>query len=504
MGLYDFTIYSVISRNAFVYPDRLGWVFNDEKVTHAQFKKRVDQLAFGLWQIGIKKEDRIGVLAFNSLNFAYLYGAAARIGAIILPINWRLKPEEIEYVISDGTPKVIFVGQEFQSLIKQFVPQFAFVEKVYSLGKLADNFPPIDELMDNDEQCPDQQLRSDDAYIIVYTAAVNGKPRGATLSHLNLIANNIQSMYIWSLTEKDAHLLCLPMFHVAGLGSAFSAMHSGGTNVVMSEFNAEQALRNIEKYKISFIVEFPPMLSSILDKNEEIKCDISSLRVVAGLEGLETVKRYQNLTGGNFWTAFGQTETSGFVTYAPYFEKPGSAGLPSHMAEVKLINNTGKFVQTDQVGEIVVRGPLIFKGYWNLYKDNEYTFRDGWHHTGDMGRFDQDGYLWYMGRMPEKELIKPGGENVYPAEVEKVILEHPAVQEAVVIGVADQKWGEAIKAVCVLKEGAVLPETDLIDFVASKIARYKKPKSVVFVPELPKNADGSINRVKVKEDHGKV
>jgi len=314
----------------------------------------------------------------------------------------------------------------------------------------------------------------------------------------------MQGMYIWDLTEKDAHLFVLPMFHVAGLGSALTAMQAGGLNIIMSRFDAEQALKNIEKYKVSFIVEFTPMLSSILDKNEEIKCDISSLRAIGGLDSPETAKRYQDLTGGTFWTAFGQSETSGFVTYAPYFEKLGSAGLPSHMAEVKLVNETGEFVETGQVGEIVVRGPMVFKGYWGLDKDNEYTFRDGWHHTGDMGRYDEEGYLWYAGRMPEKELIKPGGENVYPAEVEKAVLEHPAVKEVSVIGVPDKQWGEAIKAVCVLKEGMALVEGDLIEFVACKIARFKKPKHVVFVPELPKNAQGIINRIKVKEEHGKA
>jgi len=504
MGLYDFTIYSIIKRNAFVYPDRLGWVFNDEQVTHAQFKERVDRLACGLLNAGLERGDRIGVLALNSLNFAYLYGAAARIGAIMLPINWRLQPDEIEYVISDGAPKLMFVGPEFQAQIKALASKFGFVKKFYSLGEPADGFAAFDELMDNDGQCPEQDVRSDDAYVIIHTAAVSGRPRGATLSHQGLIMANMQGMYIWNLTEKDAHLFVLPMFHVLGLGSALTAMQAGGANIIMSRFDAEQVVKNIEKYKISFIAEFPPMLSSILDKNEEIKCDISSLRVIGGLESPETAKRYQDLTGGTFWTAFGQSETSGFVTYGPYFEKLGSAGLPSHMAEVKLVNEAGQFVETGQVGEIVVRGPMVFKGYWNLDKDNEYTFRDGWHHTGDMGRFDEEGYLWYAGRMPEKDLIKPGGENVYPAEVEKAILEHPAVHEVSVIGVPDKQWGEAIKAVCVLKEGETLAEADLIEFVASKIARYKKPKHVVFVPELPKNPQGIIDRVKVKEEHGKA
>jgi acyl-CoA synthetase (AMP-forming)/AMP-acid ligase II len=504
MGLYDFTIYNIIKRNAIVYPHRLGWVFNDEKVTHAQFKEKVDYLACGLLNMGLDRGDRIGVLAFNNLNFAYLYGAAARIGAIMLPINWRLQPDEIEYVISDGAPKLMFVGIAFQDRIRTLISKFYFVKKFYSLDEPSDVFAPFDELISNDGKCFEQDVRSDDAYVIIHTAAVAGKPRGATLSHQNLIMANMQSMYIWNLIEKDVHLLVLPMFHAAGLASALAIMQAGGANVIMSRFDTEQALENIEKYKVSLMTEFSPMLSSLLDKNQESKCDISSLRVIAGLEDKDTVERYQDLTGGTFWTAFGQTETSGPVTYAPYFEKLGSAGLPSHIAEVKLVNESGEFVEMGQIGEIVVRGPILFKGYWNLDQINEYTFRDGWHHTGDMGRFDEKGYLWYAGRMPEKELIKPGGENVYPPEVEKAILEHPAVKEVAVIGVPDKQWGEAIKAVCVLKKGESLAEDDLIEFVASKIARYKKPKHVVFVGELPKEDQGIIDRTKVKKEHGKI
>ena len=174
------------------------------------------------------------------------------------------------------------------------------------------------------------------------------------------------------------------------------------------------------------------------------------------------------------------------------------------MVELETVDDYGDLVKTGKSGEIVLRGPMVFKGYWNLEKDNEYTFRDGWHHTGDLGRIDKDGYLWYHGPSATKELIKPGGENVYPAEVEKVILEHPAVEEVSVIGVPDPEWGEAVKAICVLKEGALMAENDLIQFVAARIARYKKPKYVVFTSKLPKNEAGLIDRQKVKADYGKI
>ncbi|MDY6878612.1 MAG: AMP-binding protein [Thermodesulfobacteriota bacterium] len=504
MGLYDFTIYNIITRNAKVYGDRPGFLCGEEKISHREYKQRVDRLASGLLEIGVKKGDRIGVLAQNSMEFLYLYGASAKIGAIMLPINWRLKPEEIEYVISDGTPKVMFTGSDFQPLAAPLISTFACIEKSYSMGQAEGDFAAFGDLMDNDGDSAEGDVSADDAYVIIHTAAVAGKPRGATLSHRGLLVSNLQSMAMWQLGNRDCNLGMLPLFHLAGMGTCLNVMHAGGVNIVLPKFDVDLALKHIQDDKVTIFCEFPPMLTTLLERNEELKCDLSSLRIVGGLDHPDTVKKFEQVTDATFWAAFGQSETSGFVTFAPFMERPGSAGLPSFMADVQLVDDDGGFVKTGEAGEIVVRGPMVFNGYWNLPQDNEYTFRDGWHHTGDMGRFDEEGYLWYAGRKAEKELIKPGGENVYPAEVEKAILEHPLVEETSVIGVPDQQWGEAIKAVCVLKAGETLAESDLIEFVASKIARFKKPKHVVFVPSLPKSGDGAIDRVKVKEEHGQV
>jgi long-chain acyl-CoA synthetase len=199
---------------------------------------------------------------------------------------------------------------------------------------------------------------------------------------------------------------------------------------------------------------------------------------------------------------YGQTETSCVATFCAYDDAPGSAGKPLPLAAVRLVDDYDNPVSVGQVGEITVKGPMVFKGYWNLPEDNEYTFREGWHHTGDLGRFDENGYLWYAGRKAEKELIKPGGENVYPAEVEKVILQHPAVEKTVVLGVPDPKWKEAIKAVCQLKAGQSLKPKELIEFVGSRITRFKKPQHVEFIDDFPLTDDGSPDREKIKELYG--
>ena len=503
MGLKDLTLFSVLKRNAKVFGKRDAWIYGDQRLTHSEYFEQVNRLSKGLLNEGIKKGDRIAVLAQNSIEFALLFGACAQTGTILLPINWRLQAEEIEYIISDGDPVIMFAGAEFHTQIQTLVDQNKFTGKCYAMDEGAGSFKAFNSLLDNDGQCPEIDVASTDDYIIIHTAAVGGHPRGATLSHQGLIFSNLQSTAYWHFNEDDCHLILLPLFHVAGLGMMLSVSHAGGKNIILAKFEPDPVLKYIEEEKVSAFGTFPPILQTLLDRNEELKHDLSSLRSLSGLEPPETVKRYEELTGGTFWTAFGQTETSGFVTRAPYFERPGSAGQPSIAAEVEIMDENGNILSTGETGEIVVRGPMVFKGYWNLPKDNEYTSRFGWHHTGDKGKFDEDGYLFYMGRMPDKELIKPGGENVYPAEVEKTLCEHPQVLEASVIGVPDNKWGEAIKAICVLEQGAELDKAGLTEFVAGKIARYKKPHHIEYVDALPKLEDGEIDRDKVKASYGK-
>jgi long-chain acyl-CoA synthetase len=301
---------------------------------------------------------------------------------------------------------------------------------------------------------------------------------------------------------QDVHLLFLPLFHVGGLFMATTAFLAGARNLNMSKFDAGKAARVIGEKGVTFMMVFSPILASILEEHEKTGSNISSLRAVTGIDTPETIEKYQALTGGTFYSMYGQTETSGVATFGPYNDQPGAAGRMIPLAEVRLVDQYDRPVQVGQVGEITMRGPMVFKGYWNLPEDTDYTLRDGWHHTGDLGMLDENGFLWYKGRKAEKDLIKPGGENVYPSEVEKVILEHPAVERTVVFGVPDPKWKEGIKAVCQLKPGQSLEPQALIDFVGQRIARYKKPQYVEFVEDLPLLEDGSPDREKVKETYG--
>ena len=504
MGLHDFTFYDLIDRNATSFGGKSAWFEADDlrTLTFSQYKEQVDILACGLQKAEIKKGDRIGVLGKNSLEYFLLYGAAAARGAIMLPLNWRLSAEEVSFSLNDCEPKLVFVDNEFQELIQGIKNEVPSVESWYNLNREGGTFLSFDSLMDNKVSVAPEEVSTDDGFVIIHTAAVAGKPRGALLSHGNVLCANTHFDYLFNVTPDDIHLNLLPLCHVGGLFMATMSFHAGALNVNMSKFDPLQALNLIEDKQVSIMFTFSPILSSVLEQHEKTGRSINSLQRVAGLDTPETIDKYQQLTGGTFYCMYGQTETSCVATFGAYNDRPGSAGKMLPLAVVKLVDDHDCSVSVGEVGEITVKGPMVFKGYWKLPEDNAYTFRDGWHHTGDLGRFDEDGFLWYAGRKAEKELIKTGGENVYPAEVEKVILEHVAIEKTVVFGVPDPKWKEGIKAVCQLKPGHSLEPKALIGFVGDRIARFKKPQYVKFVSDFPLLENGSPDREKIKELYG--
>jgi acyl-CoA synthetase (AMP-forming)/AMP-acid ligase II len=414
-------------------------------------------------------------------------------------VNWRLSAEEVAFNLNDCQPVMVFVDDAFSDMFRAIRERLESVSRVINLND-AGPFDAFRDLMVDTPFVADP-VTDNAGLVIIHTAAVAGRPRGALLSHANLLCASQHFNHCFGLTMNDVHLNLLPLFHVAGLFMAVSAFHAGALNINMAKFDADQAVSLIASRKASVMFDFSPILGSILDAQETSGADIRSLRAVIGLDAPDTIERYQKTTGGTFYTMYGQTETSCLATLGCYDDRPGSAGRPVAMGLVELVDEADDAVAPGEVGEITLKGPLVFKGYWNLDTDNAQTFRNGRHHTGDLGRFDADGFLWYAGRKPEKELIKPGGENVYPAEVEKVILEHPAIRQTVVIGVPDPKWKEGIKAVCVLAAGASLEARALIEFVGSRIARYKKPQYVQFVDTLPEK-NGAIDRQAVKTMYG--
>lgn len=501
MTIRAFTLFDMIARNARRCPDATAFVVDDRRVTHGEYLQRITRLAAGLAAIGVGRGDRIAVLAQNCIEYVELYGAAARLGAIILAVNWRLSAEEIGYILADGAPKVIVADAANQGAIRTAaVPPS--VERYFGIDVGEAPFAPFGSLLDSPAPAPGADPAADGGFVIIPTAAVSGRPRGALLSQRGLVAASLQLIHHWGLNRNDVNLGALPLFHTSGLGLLLAVQMAGGATVLMPRFDPGLALRHIHREKVTVFAEFPPMLGAVLEQATDQR-ELSSLRIVTGLDSPETISRLESACpSARFWTGYGQTEVSGLVTTVAFRESRGSAGWPTMLSSVAIVDDAGDFAPDGRTGEIVVRSPTVFEGYWNLDAETAAAFRNGWHHTGDLGRIDAEGRLWYVGRAPSKDLIKPGGENVYPAEVETVVRQHPAIGDVVVLGVPDAQWGEAIKAVCVARPGRSVTAAEVIAFVADRIARYKKPKHVVFVDSLPRTAAGVIDRLRVKDEHG--
>lgn len=506
MGLYDFSFYDLINRNAITFASRICWqeVDDGRQLTFAEYKEQVDLLAMGLYQVGLQKGDRIGVVGKNSLEFFLLYGAAAFLGAIVLPINWRLSADEVCFNLNDCQPRMAFADEEFQPIFEEKKDELESIEAYYNLKSDQGSALKFQSLIEHPLETAPANVKNTDGFVIIHTAAVAGRPRGALLSHSNVLNADMHFDYYLELTVDDVHLNLLPLFHVGGLFMATSTFHAGGSNINISKFEAAAAAQLIEEKNVTTFFDFPPILDSILKAAADEKFDLSSLKAIVGLGTPEVIDQFQEKTGGFYYSMYGQTETSCLATMGKYNDRPGSAGKTILLADVQLIDEHDNVVATGEVGEITVKGPMVFLGYWGLEEDNAYTFREGWHHTGDLGKFDADGFLFYAGRKAEKELIKPGGENVYPAEVEKIVLQHPAVAQTAVIGVPHPKWKEGIKAICQLHPGGSVTSAELISFVGQRIASFKKPQFVEFIDKFPIKEDGSIDREEVKSLYGKA
>ncbi|HEV8532012.1 MAG TPA: AMP-binding protein [Methylomirabilota bacterium] len=503
MSVHGFTVYDVIERGASLFGDAPAVIQNERSLSFREFKDRVDALAAGLAGLGMTKGDRICVLAQNDVAYLTLYGACARQGVIAYPINWRLTGEEVERVVERAAPKMMVVDGSTLGVVAGWPESKKAIEHWYQFGGSGGaGLKPFDSIAGGARVTAPADVSPADPFAVISTAAVDVIPRGAVLTHANVVTANLTAMACLGLSATDHYLLALPLFHITGLGMALAHMHAGATNVVVPRFDAEEAVRLIDRHRITHISDFPPVLANLLDAAKKLGRGLPSLKHVSGLDAPPTIQRLHEETRAQFWTGFGQSETSGFVSLQRVADRPGAAGKPVPLCQIKVVDDYDREVPVGTPGEIVVRGPLVFQGYFDQPDVTAYTFRNGWHHTGDVGRFDADGYLHYVRRKPEKELIKPGGENVYPAEVETVIMQMDGVSGVCVYGIPDARWGEAIKAVVEVKRAGQYSAQQVSDFVASKIARFKRPHVVVFADALARTADGSVDREAVKSKWG--
>lgn len=500
MGLRDFSIYDYIQYNASNAGSTPAIIGTDKTLTYGQFLDRVDRLAGGLIGYRIGKGDRICILAQNSIEYLELYGACAKIGAIACPVNWRLSAAEVKAVLSLADPKMLVVDAGHLAQLAEIGTDRIQVRAITGSGSV-EGFIPLDDLyrFPNGERAG---VHSEDPFAIISTAAMTGVPRGAVLTHANMIMAGFLLINALGLSAEDCHLAALPLFHITGLGLTMGMIQVGGRNVVLETFEPAKVVQMMDEYDVTLIADFPPILSTLLDARQATGAKWNSLKHVVGLDAPDVIKRLYAESGARFWTGFGQSETTGSATLVCVDAKPGTTGKPLPLIRVRCVDDWGNDVPIGETGEIAVQGPVVFAGYWNDPDATAYTFRHGWHHSGDLGKFDAEGFLYYAGRKPEKELIKSGGENIYPAEVELVLQDLPEVAAVCVIGIPDARWGEAVKAVIELSPGKTMTIEQVSAAVTERIASFKKPRYVDFVDVLPRTPDGKVDRAAVKAAYG--
>jgi long-chain acyl-CoA synthetase len=498
----SFSYADLLARNATVHGALPALSGGFGMVTHAQLAARAAGLADRLEALGVRPGDRLAVLAGNCPETLELLGAAAHLGATLVLLNTRASAAETAAVLEDSGACRVFAQVGLRSLLEAAPGSVA----CHGLGEGEGReegwapWPGGAPARIRERALVDAHS----ALVAIPTAAVDGRPRLALLSHATLLHQALQLAHTWALGPADRHLCVLPLFHMAGLGLALAAQLAGGASVLMPRFEAAAAARTIAASRVSCFTSFSPILDGILDAADAGGHDLSSLRAITGLEAPDTVERlHRRWPGAVFWSGYGQTETGGIVCLAPARERPGAAGRPLPAVALRIENDAGEQSAPGEPGEILVRGPCVFSGYWRRPAETAHAGRGGWHHTGDRGRLDAQGFLWFEGRAPEKALIKSGGENIYPAEVEQALRAHPAVRDAVVIGVPDARWGEAVRAVCELRAGEQVTADALAEFVGTRIARFKRPRDVVFVPSLPRAAGGGVDREAVAARHGR-
>lgn len=483
--------------------DALAFITDKKTYTFKEFLNLVDSVAGGLDSQGVAKGDRVCTLAENLIEHIALLVACFKIGAIAYPINWRLSPDEIQLVINLADPKILVVEDEY-------FPQLANVEMPESLegfmfgdtSKMG--FKSFDSLI-SDKETQMLEVNDDDPAVVISTAAVDGKPRGAVLTHKNLEASVEVIDKSFQITGEDRNLAVLPLFHITGLQLVLGVSATGGVNAIMSRFDPVVGSEWIEDHKITFMVTFPPMLEMLLGAREMIDSDWKSLKFCFGiLNTPDVIQKYLETETGEYWTGYGQSETTGAVTMINVADRPGSIGKPVDGVELRLVDEMNKDVPVGEVGEIAVRGNIVFAGYWREPDASAFASRYGWHHTGDLGKMDAEGYIYYEGRKLEKDLIKSGGENIYPAEVEFAIRSLPDVNEVCVISVPDEKWGETVKAIIEMKSIGPQDSESIMEGLVGKLASYKKPHHIEFVDLLPRMKNGLIDREAAKASYGNV
>jgi len=508
----------LLTKTARRLPDKTALIHGPKQLTYGQFNVRANRMANALGKLGIRPGDNVAILLYNTPEFYETLFACFKAGCGTVPINFRLHPKEFAFIINHSRAKAVILSQEFNASIRQVRGHIPRANHLITLGG-GEELLDYEKLIDGaGDQIDDADVDPDDLAWLFYTSGTTGVPKGAMLTHRNLLAMtmNFYADICPGFGPDDVILHAAPLSHGSGL-YGLPNIGKGALNVILESksFDPELVFQTIERHRVTNMFAAPAMVKMMVDHPAVRQYDHSSLRSViyGGAPMLvEDLKQAVRTLGPCLVQLFGQGESPMTITYLPHrdhvFEgtmekekRLASAGIPRTDVEVKIFDQNDNELPPGKIGNIVTRSDLVMKGYWRNPAATAAAIRNGWLDTGDMGYLDDNGYLFIMDR--SKDMIISGGENIYPREIEEVLIRHPAVREVSVIGVPDAKWGEAIKAVVALVPGQTSTQNELIAFCKEHIASYKKPKSVDFVEKLPKNNYGKILKRELRATYWK-
>ncbi|MEW6034195.1 MAG: long-chain-fatty-acid--CoA ligase [Chloroflexota bacterium] len=507
---------------AAIVPDRPAVIFEGKKFTFAQVVERSNRLANALLGLGVKKGERVAIVQVNCNQYLESYFALAKVGAIMVPLNFRAKEDELSYMLNNAEAQALFAGDRYLDLVRAMRPNLTTVKHYISIDAPQKDMLYYEDLLARssaDEVFTD--IGDEDVTILMYTAGTTGRPKGVPLNHNGFVSYMLSNVQPADPEVSEVNLLTVPLYHVAGIQAMLAAVYGGRTLAMMRQFEVNEWIQTVQREKATRAMLVPTMLKRVIDHPEFDKFDLSSLKVItygAAPMPFEVIKKaIEAMPGVRFINAFGQTETASTICMLgpedhdlsgpPEVKEKKLRRLQSSIGralpdvEMKIMDEQGKILPPGEVGEIVARGPRVMSGYW---KDAEKTAKaisaDGWLHTSDMGYTDEDGYFYLAGRADD--LIIRGGENISPEEVENIIYAHPKVEEAAVIGIPDAEWGQEVMAVVVLKKGETARPEEIIDFCRDKISSFKRPKYVAFMDVLPRNPMGKVLKRVLRQQYG--
>ena len=503
---------------AAIVPDRPALLFEGQQFTFAQLQERANRLANALADLGVEKGDRVATMQVNTHRNVELYFAAALLDAIYVPLNFRAKAEELAQMLEIAGPKMLFMGERYLPLVEglDWLPPEQVVTMDCSPGPGQRSYAELLQAPADEMHFPEGD--QDDTTVIMFTSGTTSVPKGVQLTHDSFASYLLATVEPADPDILETNLLTVPLYHIAGLQGALAAIYGGRTLAVMRQFEPEEWLTLAQDCRVNRAMLVPTMLKRLMDFPGFHQYDLSSLKVItygAAPMPVPVIRQaIQEFPGVRFINAFGQTETASTITMLPpedhildgapeevevKLRRLSSIGKPLADVEVMIVDEAGRPVAVGEVGEIVARGSRMMKGYWQQQDATVDTIKNGWVYTGDLAYQDEDQYIYLAGRA--RDFIKRGGEMISPEEVEQVLMSHPQVDEAAIIGVPDLEWGEEVRAL-VVRRSQTVDESALIEYCSQHLASFKRPRSVVFIDQLPRNVMGKVMKRDLREEYG--